>query len=104
MSLLTLVWAMKDKKPASAPQNVAAPPAPPTPPPEPPPPTPRRLFTDCWNSYWHVILGVFAVKIQVLVPLFIFYQFIDQKEVNVFVDVIEFLWGYIAGLLFAALL
>lgn len=39
-----------------------------------------------------------------LVPLFIFYQFIDQKEINVFVDVFEFLWGYIAGLLFLTLL
>ena len=62
--------------------------------------SPRLLFTDNWNSFWHVIFGVFAVKVKPIVPIFIFYQFIDQKEINVFVDVLEFLWGYIAGLVF----
>jgi hypothetical protein len=64
---------------------------------------PRPLFTDCWNSYWHIIIGVFAVKLKFLVPIFIFYQFIDKTEINVFVDILEFLWGYIAGLLFSFL-
>lgn len=66
-------------------------------------PKPRRLFTDCWNSFWHIMFGVFAVKIQLIVPLFIFYQFLDKTEINVFVDIIEFLWGFIAGLLFSIL-
>jgi len=30
-----------------------------------------------------------------LVPLFIFYQFLDITDVNVFVDIVEFLCGYI---------
>uniref|UniRef100_A0A6C0AIM7 Uncharacterized protein n=1 Tax=viral metagenome TaxID=1070528 RepID=A0A6C0AIM7_9ZZZZ len=35
-----------------------------------------------------------------LVPLFIFYQFLDVEEVNVFVDIIEFLCGYMLGFVF----
>lgn len=61
---------------------------------------PRLLFTDNWNSFWHLIFGVFAVKLKIIVPLFIFYQFLDKTEINVFVDIIEFLWGYISGLIF----
>jgi hypothetical protein len=62
--------------------------------------SPRRLFTDNWNSFWHVAFGVIAVKLQLFVPLFIFYQFLDLTDVNVFVDIIEFLCGYILGSVF----
>ncbi len=61
---------------------------------------PRRLFTDCWNSFWHIIFGVFAVKIRIVVPLFILYQLIDQDDHNVFIDLLEFVYGYIAGYVF----
>lgn len=63
--------------------------------------SPRRLFTDNWNSFWHIAFGVLAVKFKMLVPLFIFYQFLDMGEVNVFVDIIEFLCGYILGVVFS---
>ena len=63
--------------------------------------SPRRLFTDNWNSFWHIAFGVFAMKFKMLVPLFIFYQFLDMGEVNVFVDIIEFLCGYILGFVFS---
>jgi hypothetical protein len=62
--------------------------------------SPRRLFTDNWNSFWHIAFGVFATKIRMLVPLFIFYQFLDVEEVNVFVDIVEFLCGYMLGFVF----
>lgn len=60
----------------------------------------RLLFTDNWNSFWHIIFGLFAVKIKILVPIFILYQFLDKEDENVFVDVYEFICGYTAGLVF----
>jgi hypothetical protein len=65
--------------------------------------TPRKLYTDHWNSFWHVIFGVFAVKISCIVPLFILYQLADQDDKNVFVDLLEFTYGFIAGLVFVIL-
>ena len=62
--------------------------------------SPRRLFTDNWNSFWHVAFGVLGYKLRLLVPLFIFYQFLDITDVNVFVDIVEFLCGYIVGAVF----
>lgn len=62
--------------------------------------SPRRLFTDHWNSFWHIAFGVLAIKFRMLVPAFIFYQFLDLEDVNVFVDIIEFLCGYILGFVF----
>ena len=44
--------------------------------------------------------GVLGYKFRLLVPLFIFYQFLDLTDVNVFVDIIEFLCGYILGAVF----
>jgi hypothetical protein len=63
--------------------------------------SPRRLFTDNWNSFWHIALGVMAIKFKMLVPLFIFYQFLDVGEINVFVDIVEFLCGYMLGFVFS---
>lgn len=62
--------------------------------------TPRRLFTDYWNSFWHIAFGLFATKFKMLVPAFLFYQFLDMTDINIFVDIIEFLCGYILGIVF----
>jgi len=62
---------------------------------------PRLLFTDNWNSFWHIIFGVFAVKLPPIVPVFILYQLMDQEDKNVFVDILEFVYGFLAGLVFA---
>lgn len=62
--------------------------------------SPRRLFTDNWNSFWHIAFGVLGYKLRLLVPLFIFYQFLDLTDVNVFVDIVEFLCGYLVGAVF----
>jgi hypothetical protein len=62
--------------------------------------SPRRLFTDNWNSFWHVAFGVLGYKLRLLVPIFILYQFLDITDINVFVDIIEFLCGYILGAVF----
>ena len=63
--------------------------------------SPRRLFTDNWNSFWHIALGVMSIKFKMLVPLFIFYQFLDVGEINVFVDIVEFMCGYMLGFVFS---
>jgi hypothetical protein len=63
--------------------------------------SPRRLFSDGWNSFWHLAFGVLAIKFKTIVPLFIFYQFLDVEEINVFVDIIEFLCGYMLGYVFS---
>jgi hypothetical protein len=62
--------------------------------------SPRRLFTDNWNSFWHIAFGVLGYKLRLLVPIFILYQFLDITDINVFVDIIEFLCGYILAAVF----
>jgi hypothetical protein len=57
----------------------------------------RDLFTDGLNSMWHFVLGMFAIRFPLLVPTFIVYQALDIYEINVFVDIYEFLAGYVAG-------
>lgn len=42
-----------------------------------------------------------AIKFKLLVPLFVFYQFLDVGEINVFVDIVEFLCGYMLGFVFS---
>lgn len=55
---------------------------------------------DGWNSAWHLIFGVLSVKLPLLVPVFIFYQLLDQTDVNMVVDIVEFLVGSIVGYVF----
>ena len=55
---------------------------------------PRPLFTDGWNSFWHVIFGIIAVRYLFIMPIFIAYQLIDIYEVNLFVDLAEFFVGF----------
>jgi hypothetical protein len=62
--------------------------------------SPRRFFTDGWNSLWHFVFGVLAIKFKLLVPLFIFYQCFDIFEENIFIDIWEFLIGYVFGYVF----
>jgi len=61
---------------------------------------PRRLFTDEWNSFWHIVFGFFAIKFKMIVPIFLFYQLLDMTDINIFVDIIEFLCGYMVGFVF----
>jgi hypothetical protein len=55
---------------------------------------PRPLFTDGWNSFWHVIFGSLSVWYVFVMPLFILYQLNDFYEVNLFVDLAEFFVGF----------
>jgi len=53
------------------------------------------MFTDGWNSLWHFIFGYLALQYPIFVSIFIVYQFLDIYEVNVFVDILEFLAGHL---------
>ena len=59
----------------------------------------RELFTDGFNSFWHFVFGVFAFYFGWLVLLFFAYQLKDPYEKNVFIDLTEFLLGYLAILM-----
>lgn len=53
----------------------------------------RLVFTDGWNSFWHVAFGAAAVRFWILVPAFVVYQFAQQGP-NLWVDIGEFSLGY----------
>lgn len=55
----------------------------------------RPLFTDGWNSFWHVIFGMAAVDYYIIIPLFVFYQLIDWYDKNLICDLLEFAVGYV---------
>lgn len=54
----------------------------------------RPLFTDGWNSFWHVLFGILAVRYYLIVPLFVIYQLLDWQDKNLVCDLLEFAVGY----------
>jgi hypothetical protein len=54
----------------------------------------RELFTDGWNSFWHVFLGILSIRFLVIVPIFVIYQLIHFYDKNLFVDIAEFFIGF----------
>ena len=54
----------------------------------------RPLFTDGWNSFWHVLFGILAVRYYLIVPLFVIYQLLDWQDENLVCDLLEFAVGY----------
>ena len=58
----------------------------------------RYIGTDGWNSFWHILFGIIASKINILVPLFIIYQLLDINK-NTGVDILEFFIGFVLGFL-----
>lgn len=55
--------------------------------------TPRKLFADGWNSFWHVFFGLLSYYAPVIMPNFLIYQLVDYLDVNLFVDLGEFVIG-----------
>jgi hypothetical protein len=60
----------------------------------------RELFTDGWNSFWHVFLGILSIRFLVIVPIFVIYQLIHFYDKNLFVDIAEFFIGFFGIILF----
>jgi hypothetical protein len=54
----------------------------------------RLIFTDKWNSVWHVIFGILAVRLWWIIPIFLVYQFILKYDENSIIDTAEFFTGY----------
>ena len=54
----------------------------------------RPLFTDGWNSFWHVFFGVISARYTIIIPAFILYQVIDWHDKNMLCDLNEFFIGY----------
>ena len=59
----------------------------------------RPLFSDGWNSFWHVVFGILSIRFIIIVPIFIIYQLLDFYDKNLFVDLTEFFIGFF-GILF----
>jgi len=55
----------------------------------------RALFTDSYNSLWHVLFGISAYYFWFIAVAFILYQLIDPFDKNIMIDLSEFLIGYI---------
>lgn len=54
----------------------------------------RLIFSDKWNSFWHVVFGVLAVRLWWIMPIFLAYQFILKYDENSVIDTAEFFVGY----------
>ena len=55
----------------------------------------RELFTDGWNSFWHVIFGALSIRFFFIIPIFVIYQLIHYQDKNLFIDLTEFFIGFI---------
>jgi hypothetical protein len=54
----------------------------------------RPLFTDGWNSFWHVVFGILSIYYWIIIPIFVIYQLMDYKDVNLWIDLLEFAVGF----------
>ena len=54
----------------------------------------RMLGTDGWNSFWHFTFGVTGTASPLIFLAFLAYQLKDPSEVNILIDLAEFLIGY----------
>lgn len=58
----------------------------------------RKLFSDGYNSFFHFLFGIMAIKFPYIIPLFISYQLFEDvltmEEKNTSVDISEFFIGY----------
>jgi hypothetical protein len=53
----------------------------------------RDVFTDGWNSFWHVFFGILSIRFNIIIPIFIIYQLIHIYDKNLFIDISEFFIG-----------
>jgi hypothetical protein len=58
----------------------------------------RGFFTDSWNSVWHFYFGILASQYIFIIPLFIIYELIDIYDKNIFIDIGEFIIGYLTAI------
>jgi len=59
----------------------------------------RGLFTDGYNSLWHVLFGVITLYFPYIFIFYIFYQYSDPSDINLKIDIFEYLVGLIGIIL-----
>jgi hypothetical protein len=57
----------------------------------------RPLFTDGFNSMWHLVFGLLAYRYGIITPIFLLYQFVLKYDHNSWIDVGEFVIGYLVA-------
>ena len=57
----------------------------------------RYLFTDGFNSIWHLTFGFFAVIFWWIIPVYLAYQLWHPCDKNILIDFSEFILGYAVG-------
>jgi hypothetical protein len=55
----------------------------------------RVLFTDGHNSLWHFLFGMMAFYVKYTIPIFALYQLYDYRDVNLWIDLLEFCLGFL---------
>jgi hypothetical protein len=55
----------------------------------------RGLFTDGFNSFWHVIFGIITFYCPYVFLFYIVYQYNDPNDKNLIIDIGEYLIGVI---------
>lgn len=57
----------------------------------------RKLFTDGYNSFWHVVFGMMGYYYYIIIVLFIVYQLVTDfynNNSNYIIDITEGLFGF----------
>ena len=60
----------------------------------------RKLFTDRYNSFWHVLFGILSIRFLILIPIFVIYQLMNPYDINLFIDLLEFFIGLFISIIF----
>jgi hypothetical protein len=55
----------------------------------------RGLFTDSFNSFWYVILGIITFYCPYIIIFYILYQYSDPNDKNLIIDISEYIIGLI---------
>jgi hypothetical protein len=53
----------------------------------------RGLFTDGYNSLWHIIFGMMTLYFPYIFIFYILYQYNDPNDSNLVIDILEYLIG-----------
>ena len=62
----------------------------------------RPLFTDGFNSLGHIIFGAVSIWWLWFAVIFIIYEILDHDDVNLSVDIAEYLVGLLVALSFTS--
>ena len=60
----------------------------------------RGLFTDGFNSFWHFLLGIITFYFPFIIVFYMLYQYCDPNDVNIKIDVIEYLISYVSMIIY----